>query len=367
MESNGTVLTARSGSTTASTFLRSEKYSDLTIVCQGRQFKVHKAILCPQSELISKMCDIDAQELKTGTIEDKDFDDDTMERMIDFAYKKSYEATRRPKRLPGEGSKDAIPNIDSLLLEGASATGGVTLPKDESTTSIHDEEPAELSTIDQMVIHARVYGLAEYYDMAELRIHACGSFNHAADGGLDPKGFVNVARAVCRKITRDDGSLRSQSDSPLRRSFFAHLTKHAPDLARDPDFVAALYETNLRDFAGDIFCALGERISYLEEEKKEAVSELQAENEALQQAMADAKADADSKISAAEDVRLAAEGRIQHNEGVVHRLLKSLRNLPSSCANSWCSNGFGRLKFERNGNGDWQVRCGAKKCRCKLN
>ena len=367
MEDNSTALVAKSGSTTGRKSLRSEKYSDLTIVCQGRQFKVHKAILCPKSELISKMCDIDAQELKTGTIEDKDFDDDTMERMIDFAYAKNYEATRHPKHLPAEEVRDSITNIDPLWAEGASATGGVALPKDDGATPIFDEEPVELSTTDQMVIHARVYGLAEYYDMAELRIHACGCFNHAADGGLDPKGFVNVARAVCRKITRDDGSLCSQIDSPLRRSFFANLTKYAADLARDQDFVAALYETILQDIAGDIFCALGERISYLEEEKKEAVSELQAENEALQQAMVDAKADADSKISTAEGVRQAAEERVQHNEGVVHRLLKSLRNLPSSCANSWCSNGFGRLKFERNGNGDWQVRCGVKKCRCKLN
>jgi hypothetical protein len=367
MESNSTALIAESGSTTASKFLRSSKYSDLTIVCHGREFKVHKAILCPQSEVISKMCDIDTQELKTGMIEDKDFDDDTMERMIDFAYHKSYVATRRPKHLPGEEAKDSIPNIDSLLLEGASSTGGVTLPKDESTTSIPDEEPAELSTIDQMVIHARVYGLAEYYDMAELRIHACGCFNHAADGGLDPKGFVNVARAVCRKITRDDGSRCSQSDSPLRRSFFTNLTRYAATLARDPDFVAALYEPNLRDIAGDIFCALGERISYLEEEKKEAISELQAENEALQQSLTTTKENKEDEVATAQQRQRTAEEQLRNNEGVVHRLLKSLRNLSSSCANSWCSNEFGSLKFERNGNGDWQVRCGAKKCRCKLN
>ena len=35
----------------------SEKYSDLKLVCQGLEFKVHKAIVCTQSPVLAAACD----------------------------------------------------------------------------------------------------------------------------------------------------------------------------------------------------------------------------------------------------------------------------------------------------------------------
>lgn len=289
MESNSTAIIAESGSTTASNFLRSSKYSDLTIVCHGREFKVHKAILCPQARMISKMCDADMQERSTGIIRHKEFDADTMERMIDFAYEKDYDLTRRPRYEPAEEIEDSIATIGSLTIDDASITGGVTLPQEDVDAPMLGNEPVELSTTDKMVVHARAYGLADYYGMPKLRSYACRCFMDVANCELedaDLKGFDNVAREVCKTTTQDDGSTGNPFDSPLRAGFFSLVTLYAPKLALDCDFTVALCEPGLQDSTADLFCVLAKRIAKVELDRDVNTSTLEVEKEALQQDMA---------------------------------------------------------------------------------
>lgn len=373
MENTSTALVTKTGNTTASKLLESEKYSDLTIVCQGRQFKVHKAILCPQSDVISKLCDIDMVEKRTGVIEHEEFDADTVERLIDFAYKKEYDATRRPSYEMVQEVEDPIAAMDSLSIEDAiedpTITGGVTLPQDNTDATKIDEESIELSPTDKWVIHARVYGLAEYYDMPELRDHAYDHFVSVANDELedsDLEGFDKVAREVCKTTVRQDGSAGYSYDSPLRSGFLSLVARYAPKLALDANFSAALCEPDLQDSSADFFGVLAKRIADLEDERDVNTSTLEAEKAALQQSMATVKANLESKIYVANSGRQMAEANLEHKEGVMQRLITSLRELLESCPNSHCSNEWASLTFEEKGNGEWQVRCGSRRCRARL-
>ena len=65
--------------------LQAAKYSDLTIVCRGREFPVHRAIVCPHSPFLDAadgMC----QEAHSGRIELPEDDPDAVERMISYMY-----------------------------------------------------------------------------------------------------------------------------------------------------------------------------------------------------------------------------------------------------------------------------------------
>jgi hypothetical protein len=206
--------------------------------------------------------------------------------------------------------------------------------------------------------------------MPELRDHAYSHFISVANHELedsDLEGFDKVAREVCKTTMRDDGSAGYSYDSPLRSGFLSLVARYAPKLALDPNFSAALCEPDLQDSSADFFGVLAKRIADLEVERDVNTSTLEAEKAALQQSMATVKADLESKIFVANSGRQMAEANLEHKEGVMQRLATSVRTLPDLCPSSRCGNQFGDLTVEQKRNGEWQIRCDARRCRARLN
>ena len=69
----------------------SEKYSDLTVTTQHRSFKVHRAIVCPQSKVLAAMCDSGFKESSTSILRLEHDDPATVERMLKFFYTDEYD------------------------------------------------------------------------------------------------------------------------------------------------------------------------------------------------------------------------------------------------------------------------------------
>ncbi|KAF2094455.1 hypothetical protein NA57DRAFT_60499 [Rhizodiscina lignyota] len=67
------------------------KYSDLTIRCGEKTFKVHKMILCTQSEFFVNACERGFKESKTNEIDLSDNDVILIEAFLRFMYKGTYE------------------------------------------------------------------------------------------------------------------------------------------------------------------------------------------------------------------------------------------------------------------------------------
>ena len=73
-------------STDLGSLFDSAQFADITLACQGREFRCHKAVLVSRSSVFSAMFEHDMAESKHGHIQVTDVDPDVMADMLRFIY-----------------------------------------------------------------------------------------------------------------------------------------------------------------------------------------------------------------------------------------------------------------------------------------
>ncbi|KAI1420404.1 hypothetical protein F5Y12DRAFT_773165 [Xylaria sp. FL1777] len=121
--------------TTLARLLDSGEFSDLTLVCEGQEFLVHKSIVCSQSPVINTALKSEFTEAKTNTME-VDFDIETLKCMLDYMYKADYKEQPAKLTQPSQG--------------------------------VNQASPASPTITEILLYHARVNGIADYYGVAGL-------------------------------------------------------------------------------------------------------------------------------------------------------------------------------------------------------
>ncbi|KAF4949830.1 hypothetical protein FGADI_8627 [Fusarium gaditjirri] len=96
-----------------STLLHSEKFSDMTIICGGRQFKAHRAVVCTQSPFFDKAMSGDYVESTSRSIELPEDDPDALERFLEFLYTGTY--SDGVNSTWGKPSKEALLDPETVL------------------------------------------------------------------------------------------------------------------------------------------------------------------------------------------------------------------------------------------------------------
>ncbi|KAK5123682.1 hypothetical protein LTR85_002318 [Meristemomyces frigidus] len=256
------------------------KYSDLTVTCNYRQWAVHRAIICSRSGFFDGACSNAFAEAASRTIDLSEDDEDAVEQMIYFFYHLDYlnqpeqpratvfrhrawsDARRRlPKKLD-------LSQCHDPLLEAAgvyapkSPVSSVSSPTDSRKFDFPDKGPrpplktraktpplimddgSDYESYDEeedvpedeahLLLHTRVYALAEKYDIPALKAVARSKFEMAMACNYDsPELPEAIEEVYCSTLDNDRGL----------RDIVLNLFKCHTQLVHTPDIFTVIKET----------------------------------------------------------------------------------------------------------------------------
>jgi speckle-type POZ protein len=103
-----------------SSLLDDSDFSDAVILCQNREFPVHKVILAGRSEVLKRMLAGDFREAREGKIELHDYEPDVVKHMARFIYKDDVEEEAISWSLFEAAAMFELSDLKQMCLDGLS-------------------------------------------------------------------------------------------------------------------------------------------------------------------------------------------------------------------------------------------------------
>ncbi|EAQ90444.1 hypothetical protein CHGG_02379 [Chaetomium globosum CBS 148.51] len=168
----------------------SGRYSDLAITCQGKSYRVHKAIVCPRSGFFAAACNGQFKasrcEASEGRIDLPDDDPEAVDAMISYFYRLNYDLNW----------------VDSSREDEDGAAETATFEEAPANSSLASRTRPEL------VAHAKVYILSEKYLVGGLKALALQKFATSVCNHLDVDDFLPAIQEVYNFTSENDRGLR---------------------------------------------------------------------------------------------------------------------------------------------------------------
>ncbi|KAI1270296.1 hypothetical protein F5Y18DRAFT_9603 [Xylariaceae sp. FL1019] len=210
--------------TTESSSLRTQllnirDFSDLTLVCHGQKFKVHKAILCAQSPVFTAAVKGKFMEASTSMI-NVAFDIETLKRMLEYLYSGSYDLA-------------IDPSID-LLSCGWPEGNTASETHSPGMEIVHVQDGLDVLALDQSVddlelmdpVHRRLHehclvnSIADYYEIDSLAELSTKKTKEILESNWSTDAFSQLL----------DHATGSTSDEHFRRMLGTNAANHVNEL-----------------------------------------------------------------------------------------------------------------------------------------
>ncbi|UKZ80326.1 hypothetical protein TrVFT333_008084 [Trichoderma virens FT-333] len=305
--------------------LRSGQFSDLTLVCQGKEFKIHKVVACPQSPVFSAAVSGEFKESQTGVIEIELFDSETVRRMVEFLYTGNYDCNQPQEQNTAATTDAATPTTVKSTSSSSSTTTDVALPVPTAATTT--------STQDTLT-HVRVNAIADYYGIHRLTLLANQKIQQVYQDKWNAKAFLASTREA----------LDNTGDKKLHSVMALLAAQHLEEL---------MASSKMADLVGD-FAAEVLRYHAL---KFEATKQEQHQSIQLEQAAAQQR---EAAVLATTQAAEAKTARVIAN---IDRLVTTMCDR-EYCRNTACEMEFGcHIEKLAGDEPNYVLRCSY--CRCR--
>ncbi|KAH7149118.1 hypothetical protein B0J13DRAFT_550713 [Dactylonectria estremocensis] len=191
-------------------------YSDLLIKCGTDEYYVHKILLCTRSPFFAKACDGPFKEGQSGEIDLPDDDPEAVASMICYLYRGCYPRVEADAERPQEKRLGSPWNAETY---------------GEETISLQDE---------YLCLHAKVYAIAEKYQVSGLKEMALRNFSFLVPRTISPHNFAEASEIAYTMTIDSDRGLRDlvvevlfSKSQFLEDEALKKLLKRLPDLTYD--------------------------------------------------------------------------------------------------------------------------------------
>ena len=174
----------------------SDRYSDMTITCNGRRFRVHKAVVCVQSKVFARAMDGNFREGRTGEIDLEDDEPEVVAQMIRWLYKEDYEDWSAPP-----SHRTATPTTTATTRSRA----GRSTPANQIATSMSSSTTPSSTGL---LFNTKMYIIADKYDLYPLKELANIKYETALSAHWNSTEFVESLKLLYEETMENDTLLK---------------------------------------------------------------------------------------------------------------------------------------------------------------
>ncbi|KAJ6191983.1 hypothetical protein J3E72DRAFT_399462 [Bipolaris maydis] len=189
--------------------LASGAYSDFKTTCGSDTYKVHRVIVCNRAGFFARAVSFGGQETESGILNLPEDEPETVKLLIQYLYEGEYEP-----QLPPAADCDYT-------------CGGFICPICNT--------PALTGLSSQLLIHSKMYEIADRYDVVGLKGLAKEKFNRGCNHFWNTPDFHIAASHALSTTPEDDGGLRDLVSETI--------AKHM-ELAQAPEIRKLLIQFN---------------------------------------------------------------------------------------------------------------------------
>ncbi|KAF2867321.1 hypothetical protein BDV95DRAFT_502708, partial [Massariosphaeria phaeospora] len=206
--------------------LESGAYSDLIITCGSDSYKVHKAVVCTQANFFARAIKVYLKEADEALVDLPEDDPSIIKLLVQYLYEAEY-APVSPVETP-----NALLNHLSTIIKTLRSQQPYDRNRNycryKCSRFICEEccpppKHASTSSSDQLLLHAKMYKVAEKYSVTGLKLLAEEKFARAAAEYWNTADFITAAHYAFTTTVESDKGLRE--DAGLRDIVISTIAK----------------------------------------------------------------------------------------------------------------------------------------------